>query len=144
MLEMLEREEVAGPLSDPAFADPVYRSAHYREVWRALKRLAERNDGETLYQLGQAAGLPWGVIRSPDEVLDDRHLRARGHFVELEHPELGRSVTYAGAPYLAHGSPWVTERRPPLLGEHTAEVTAQWAVPSPIASDRSRVGGSAS
>ena len=104
---------VAGPLSDPAFADPVHRAANYREVWRALKRLAEKNDGETLYQLGQGAGLPWGVIRSPDEVLDDRHLRARGHFVELDHPELGRSVTYSGAPFLAHGSPWVMRPPPP-------------------------------
>jgi crotonobetainyl-CoA:carnitine CoA-transferase CaiB-like acyl-CoA transferase len=133
MLEMLEGQGVAGPLSDPAFTDPVYRAANYREVWRALKRLAEQNDGETLYQLGQAAGLPWGVIRSPDEVLDDRHLRARGHFVELEHPELGRSVTYAGAPYLAHGSPWVMDRRPPLLGEHSAEVGAEWSVPASTA-----------
>jgi crotonobetainyl-CoA:carnitine CoA-transferase CaiB-like acyl-CoA transferase len=127
MLTMLEDEGVAGPLSDPAFADPVHRAANYREVWRALKRLAEKHDGETLYQLGQGAGLPWGVIRSPDEVLDDRHLRARGHFVELEHPELGRSVTYPGAPFLAHASPWVMDRRPPLLGEHTDEVRAQWS-----------------
>ena len=124
MLEMLEAQGVAGPLSDPAFADPVHRAGNYREVWRALKRLAEKNDGETLYQLGQAAGLPWGVIRSPEEVLGDRHLQARGHFVELEHPELGQTVTYAGAPFLAHASPWVMDRRPPLLGEHTSEVLA--------------------
>jgi crotonobetainyl-CoA:carnitine CoA-transferase CaiB-like acyl-CoA transferase len=127
MLEMLEREGVAGPLSDPAFADPVHRAANYHEVWRALKRLADKHDGETLYELGQRAGLPWGVIRSPEEVLDDRHLRARGHFVELDHPELGRSMVYAGAPFLAHASPWVMARRPPLLGEHTDEVRAQWA-----------------
>ncbi len=129
MLAMLEEQGVAGALSDPAFADPVHRAGNYREVWRALKRLAEKNDGETLYQLGQGAGLPWGVIRSPEEVLADRHLRARGHFVELEHPELDRSVTYAGAPFLAHGSPWVMRRRPPLLGEHTAEVRAEWTPP---------------
>jgi crotonobetainyl-CoA:carnitine CoA-transferase CaiB-like acyl-CoA transferase len=127
MLEMLEDEGVAGPLSDPAFADPAHRAGNYREVWRALKRLAAKHDGETLYQLGQGAGLPWGVIRSPDEVLDDRHLRARGHFVELEHPELGRSVTYPGAPFLAHASPWVMHRRPPLLGEHTDEVRGRWS-----------------
>jgi crotonobetainyl-CoA:carnitine CoA-transferase CaiB-like acyl-CoA transferase len=126
MLEMLEEQGVAGALSDPAFADPVHRAGNYREVWRALKRLADKHDGETLYTLGQRAGLPWGVIRSPEEVLEDRHLRARGHFVELEHPELGRSVTYPGAPFLAHGSPWVMRRRPPLLGEHTDEVRAQW------------------
>jgi len=139
MLDMLEDEGVAGPLSDPAFADPVHRAANYREVWRALKRLADKHDGESLYRLGQGAGLPWGVIRSPDEVLDDHHLRARGHFVELDHPELGRSVTYPGAPFLAPASPWVARRRPPLLGEHTDEVAREWAGPSAarLAADRS-------
>ena len=126
MLAMLEAEGVAGPLSDPAFADPGHRAANYREVWRAMKRLAEKHDGETLYRLGQSAGLPWGVIRAPEEVLEDRHLQARGHFVELEHPEVGRRAVYPGAPFIAHASPWVTRRRPPLLGEHTDEVATQW------------------
>ena len=126
MLQMLERDGVAGPVSDPAFADPVHRAANYREVWRALKRLAERHDGEELYRLGQEAGLPWGVIRSPDEVLEDRHLRARGHFVDVEHPEHGRRAPYPGAPFIAPASPWVVRRRPPLLGEHDGEVAADW------------------
>ncbi len=60
MLEMLEEEGVAGPLSDPAFADPVHRAANYREVWRALKRLAEKHDGETLYRAGPGRGAALG------------------------------------------------------------------------------------
>jgi crotonobetainyl-CoA:carnitine CoA-transferase CaiB-like acyl-CoA transferase len=126
MLEMLEGEGVAGPLSDPAFGDPVHRAANYKEVWRAMKRLAEKHDGESLYRLGQKAGLPWGVIRSPEETLDDPHLRARGHFVELEHIEAGCTATYPGAPFVAHGSPWTMTRRPPLIGEHTDEVRVEW------------------
>ncbi|HVC71637.1 MAG TPA: CoA transferase [Acidimicrobiales bacterium] len=132
MLEMLEADDVAGPLSDPAFADPGHRARNYGEVWRALKRLAQKHSAEELYRLGQKAGLPWGVIRSPDEVLDDEHLQARGHFVGLRHPELDRIVTYPGAPFVAHGSPWVIHRRPPLLGEHTAEVSAEWAAPRAV------------
>jgi benzylsuccinate CoA-transferase BbsE subunit len=129
MLEMLEADDVAGPLSDPAFADPRHRSKNYGEVWRALKRLAAKHSAEELYRLGQGAGLPWGVIRSPDEVLDDAHLIARGHFVALPHPELDRTVTYPGAPFVASGSPWVMDQRPPLLGEHSGEVWAQWTAP---------------
>ncbi|HXQ44548.1 MAG TPA: CoA transferase [Acidimicrobiales bacterium] len=129
MLEMLEAEGVAGALSDPAFADPGHRARHYGEVWRALKRLAAKHDAETLYRLGQGAGLPWGVIRSPEEVLDDRHLAARGHFVDVGHPDLDRTVTYPGAPFVAHGFPWVMHRPPPRVGEHTAEVRSQWTLP---------------
>ena len=115
------------PLSDPAFADPGHRAANYSELWQALKRLAALYDGEDLYRLGQGAGLPWGVIRSPDEVVDDPHLQARGTSSTVEHPELALEVTYPGAPFLAHGSPWVMGPRPPLLGEHTVEVRAEWA-----------------
>ena len=78
----------------------------------------------TLYRLGQSAGLPWGVIRSPEEVARRPPPRGpRATSSTLEHPELDRSVTYPGAPFLAHGSPWVM--RPPAtrcLGEHTTEV----------------------
>ncbi|HUY64028.1 MAG TPA: CoA transferase [Acidimicrobiales bacterium] len=126
MLAMLEKAGVAGALSDPAFADPAHRAAHYGEVWKAMKRLAAEHDAETLYRLGQGAGLPWGVIRSPEEVADDRHLRARGHFVDVEHDDIGRTVTYPGAPFVAHGSPWRLQRPPPPLGRHTDEVLAEW------------------
>lgn len=131
MLAMLERNEVAGALSDPAFRDPLHRARNFAELREALKRLAALHDGESLYREGQSAGLPWGVVRSPDEVLDDPHLRARGHFVEVEHPEIGIDVTYPGAPFLAHGSPWETGPRAPLLGEHTDEVLTEWEVSSP-------------
>jgi len=126
MLEMLEADGVAGPLSEPSYKDPAHRAANYKEIWGALKRLAAKHDAETLYRLGQKAGLPWGVIRSPEETVDDSHLRSRGHFVDLDHERLGRTVTYPGAPFVAHGSPWAMTRRPPHLGEHTEEVLTEW------------------
>jgi len=120
-LALLEADGVAGPLSDPAFEDPRHRARGYGELMAATQRLADRHDGEELFRLGQEAGLPWGVIRAPDEVLDDRHLRARGHFVEID------GVTHTGAPFVANGSPLRFDRPPPKLGEHTAEVMDELA-----------------
>ena len=116
---LLEADGVAGPLSDPAFGDPRHRARNYGELMAATQRLAGRHDGEELFRLGQEAGLPWGVIRAPDEVLDDRHLQARGHFVEMA------GVTHAGAPFVADASPFRFLRPPPRLGEHTDEVLAE-------------------
>jgi crotonobetainyl-CoA:carnitine CoA-transferase CaiB-like acyl-CoA transferase len=65
------------------------------------------------------------VVYAPEEVLDDPHFRARGFPVEVEHPELGRTVTYPGAPYRFLGTPWRISRRAPLLGEHNAEIYAE-------------------
>ncbi len=113
---MLEADGVAGTLADPAFEDPRHRARNYGEMAAATDRLAARHDGEELFRLGQSAGLPWGVIRSPDEALDDPHLAARGHWVDID------GVTHAGAPFVAGGSPFRFDRPPPRLGQHTAEV----------------------
>ncbi len=125
LLAMLEADGVAGPLSEPEYADPAHRMRNYREIGRALRRLGELHDAEELFRMGQQAGLPWGAIRAPEETLHDRHLRARGHFVELERPDGDGTTEYCGAPFVAHGSPFAFERRPPRLGEHTDAVAAE-------------------
>lgn len=105
--DLLVAEGVAGPLADPAFDDAGHRAAHYGEIHRAIKRLAAGHTGEDLWRLGQSAGLPWGVIRAPEEVLDDRHLRARGHWAEFD------GLPYPQAPYVASASPFRFECGPP-------------------------------
>ncbi|MCY3734464.1 MAG: CoA transferase, partial [Chloroflexi bacterium] len=47
---------------------------------------------------------------------------ARGFWTEIEHSEFEEAVRLPGAPYKLSESPWAIRRRPPLLGEHTAEV----------------------
>jgi crotonobetainyl-CoA:carnitine CoA-transferase CaiB-like acyl-CoA transferase len=79
------------------------------------------------YFLGcQRAGLPVGVIYAPEEAFEDRHFAARGFPTPVEHPELGRTVRYPGAPYRFEKTPWHIWRRAPRLGEHQAEVFAGW------------------
>ena len=119
--QLLVDDGVAGPLAAPEFADPRHRARNYGEMMAATARLAAHHDGEEVFRLGQSAGLPWGVIRSPDEALDDEHLRARGHWVDID------GVTHAGAPFVAGASPFRFGRPPPRLGEHTAEIRAEIA-----------------
>jgi crotonobetainyl-CoA:carnitine CoA-transferase CaiB-like acyl-CoA transferase len=113
---LLISDGVAGPLADPEFEDPRHRARNYGELMAATDRLAAGHGGEELFRLGQRAGLPWGVIRSPDEALDDGHLQARGHWVEID------GVIHAGAPFVAGASPFAFDRPPPRLGQHTAEI----------------------
>jgi benzylsuccinate CoA-transferase BbsE subunit len=115
LLALLDRDGVAGPLSDPAFADPAHRAANYGEVFKAIKRLAAQHDGEYVFRLGQSAGLPWGVIRAPEEVLDDPQLEARGHWVEFD------GLRHAGAPFVAERSPFTLTTPAPRLGSHDGE-----------------------
>ena len=70
----------------------------------------------------QEIGMPWGAIRSMQEILHDPHLEERGFFVDVAHPEVGRSFTYPGPAALYNRSPWRISRRAPLIGEHNYEV----------------------
>jgi benzylsuccinate CoA-transferase BbsE subunit len=84
--------------------------------------LAERLPAYQMFVESQRRGLPMGIVYSPEEALEDPHHRARGLGVEVEHEELGRRITYPGAPYLFHGTPWRIRRRAPHVGEHNTEV----------------------
>ncbi len=72
----------------------------------------------------QKAGLSVGVIYSPEEAFDDDHFKARGFAVEVQHDDLGQTLTYPGAPYQLPMSPWSISRRAPHPGEHTSEIIA--------------------
>lgn len=61
-------------------------------------------------------------VATVQEIVDDPQLMARHFWQDLEHPELGRSLTYPGgfAKFL-EGSCGVW-RRAPLIGEHNEEI----------------------
>ena len=99
----------------------------------AMNLLGERLPAYEFFTGAQERGFQVGMIYAPEDVIEDRHFVARGFPTEVEHPELGRSFSYPGAPYRFLGSPWAISRRPPLLGEHTDEVLAEVAHGSPTA-----------
>ena len=63
-----------------------------------------------------------GPLFTMEDILKDDQLRHRGSWVEVEHQELGRSVTYPGAWVKASETPLKTRRRAPLIGEHNDEI----------------------
>jgi crotonobetainyl-CoA:carnitine CoA-transferase CaiB-like acyl-CoA transferase len=91
----------------------------------AIVLIATRLPAADFFRQAQERGIPVGVIYAPEEVLDDPHFRARGFAVEVDHPEIGRAVTYPGAPYRFARTPWRIARRAPRLGEHNAEIYAE-------------------
>lgn len=56
------------------------------------------------------------------DCMEDEQLAARNFWVEVEHPELGGSITYPGAPLILNEAPWRVSRRAPLIGEHNREI----------------------
>jgi benzylsuccinate CoA-transferase BbsE subunit len=95
------------------------RFAHVNEVLSAF--LATKTK-QQLYEEGQRRRLLIGPVNSAKDLLENTQLNARSWYQQVEHPELGATVTYPGPPYRHSETPWRIARRPPLLGEHTAEV----------------------
>lgn len=126
-VDLLERHGVADDLADPKYEDVRYRSepeaaTHVSDVTQVLLATTE---AEELMEEAQAIGLPWAVVRRPEENASDPHWQQRGAFAEVDHPELDERYTYVAAPWVSADVPWTVGRRAPLAGEDTAAVLAE-------------------
>jgi benzylsuccinate CoA-transferase BbsE subunit len=102
--------------------DDVEGTAIYAAGRDALCFIASRLSARDFFVGAQSRDFQCGVIFAPEEAIGDEHFRSRGFPVVVHHPELGRDVIYPGAPFIdGEGGTWI-QRRPPLVGEHTAEV----------------------
>jgi len=90
-----------------------------------MGRFIAAHDSEYVYRGGQGMNQAWGVVRSPDETLDDPHWWDRGFFVTTTGEGVDQPVAMPGAPYMFSATPWELRRPAPKLGEHTAEVLAE-------------------
>lgn len=112
-----------GELADPKYDDPAERTPE--AFYDAFEHAFARHPVERVYHTGQAYGLLSMPVRDVSALFDDEQLAERGFLVELEHPELGTTLTYAGAPYLLSATPWRLRRPAPEVGEHSAEILVE-------------------
>jgi crotonobetainyl-CoA:carnitine CoA-transferase CaiB-like acyl-CoA transferase len=125
LVEWVAADGNARDLTAHQWQDVVYRAEHAEHLFDVLDDWVKDYKRDELLERAQMLRLPYATVRSPEALLEDEQLDARGYFVPIEHPELGRTFRYPGAPYLLNGSPWRVYRRPPLLGEHTSEILRQ-------------------
>lgn len=72
-----------------------------------------------------AAGVPAAPVRDARDLVEhDPQLAARGHFVRLDHPEMGPSL-YSGIPYRLGRTPGRLRSPAPLLGADTRAVCTE-------------------
>ena len=122
---LLEAGAARGRIDLSRIAEDPEVAAIFGAGREAVNFIASRVPAYDFFTGAQTRGFQVGIVYAPEDVMEDPHFIARGFRVEVEHPELGRSFTYPGAPIRFKGSPWAIHRRPPLTGEHTAEVFAE-------------------
>jgi crotonobetainyl-CoA:carnitine CoA-transferase CaiB-like acyl-CoA transferase len=72
-----------------------------------------------------AGRVPVGPVQTAEDIFRDPHARVRGMLAEVETPGGNPPITLAGSPIKLTETPSGVYRRPPLVGEHTAEVLAE-------------------
>ncbi|MES1923744.1 CoA transferase [Salinisphaera sp. T31B1] len=111
-------------LTDPRFASPTDRAAHQTELREMLEAIFAEADSETWLARFREAGVPCAPINRYSEVLADPQVEHMGWVQPLELPNGVATKTF-GSPVRFSGVGQGVRRRPPELGEHTAEVLAE-------------------
>jgi benzylsuccinate CoA-transferase BbsE subunit len=93
--------------------------SHIAEV---LRRFTGKRSKWEMYEGGQSRRLLWGIVSTPKDIAENPQLTARKWLAPVEHTELGETLRYPGPPYRLSETPWAIRLRPPLVGEHNAEV----------------------
>ncbi|HEY8490152.1 MAG TPA: CoA transferase [Dehalococcoidia bacterium] len=114
-------------LQDPRFQDPgrADPTIPFDELGPRLVEEAEalfrtRTTDEWI-EAFQAAGIPVGPVRFPEELWDDPQILANDLVVEFDHPALG-PFKMAGPPLRFSETPVEAGTPSPTLGQHTDEV----------------------
>lgn len=97
------------------------------ELMRCMGAIAEftaAHTKEELFRMGTEKGLLIVPVATLDEVAHSEQLASRDFWRDIDHPELGKTIRYPG-PFVKSTQPIEYRRRPPLLGEHTAEVLGE-------------------
>jgi crotonobetainyl-CoA:carnitine CoA-transferase CaiB-like acyl-CoA transferase len=122
LLEWVNSDGKAGELTEPEWSQDAYRRANYERLYAILDEWVKDKDRDAMAARAQNLRLPYAAVRELDELISDEQLLARDYFVEVEHPELGRTFRYPGAPCVFSATPARVYRRPPLVGEHTSDI----------------------
>ena len=127
LVEFLESKGKAGDLNEDTYKEPKNRrgrvfAEHFADIQAAC---VADFDLEEIWHGAQELGIPWSPIRLPEENPDDVQWQTRATFSEVEHPELGESYTYTGAPMLPNACAWRQGPRAPLIGEHNRAVLCE-------------------
>lgn len=112
-------------LTDPRFADDLARGDHGEIISKRMNEwTGERTTTEALAAL-ETAKIPAGPLYSPQQALEDAHIRAAGLLGDTEYPGLPRPAPLAPMPVDLSETPGRFRHRAPTLGEHTDAILGE-------------------
>jgi crotonobetainyl-CoA:carnitine CoA-transferase CaiB-like acyl-CoA transferase len=109
-------------VSDPRFNDDQSRADHGEVISARMSEWCRsRTCAEALAELEQAS-IVAGQVYSPQQALDDPHIRAAGLLQEVIYPTIEGTLPLAPTPIELSETPGTYRSPAPLVGEHTEEI----------------------
>ena len=114
-----------GWFDDSRFATDQDRGDHGELVSERMREwCASRTSAEAVQALNEAR-IPASPVNSPQQALDDEHIRATGFLGTVEHPGLPAAAPISRTPVKLSETPGELTRRAPTLGEHTDAILGE-------------------
>lgn len=120
MAVLIEQPELE---TNPLFQNLWLRYMQWEQFEQILRPYLAEHDWEDLLTRAQELRIPFAAVLDAKTLLENEHLRERGFFEEVEHPELGK-LPVAAHVFKMSETP-LRVGPSPLLGEHTHEVLAE-------------------
>jgi formyl-CoA transferase len=106
---------------DPRFATNPLRVQNRDTLVPLLADMVATKNRDEWIDLLEARGVPCGPINDIGDVFENPQVKARQVAIELPHPVAGK-VKLVRSPMKMSATPATSDKAPPLLGQHTAEV----------------------
>jgi crotonobetainyl-CoA:carnitine CoA-transferase CaiB-like acyl-CoA transferase len=121
LLKVMGREDLIG---DANYATPDARTARREEVDAIVSAWTRQHDKHEAMRLVGSATIPAGAVLDTMELANDKTFEQRGIRQTMAHPKVGDYVM-SGWPVRFGGSTPAVKAAP-ILGQHGAEVLAEW------------------
>ncbi len=109
-------------LTDPRFADDDARGTNGAELSERMARWCAARTTDDVLSALERAQIPAGPVYSPEQALEDPHVRAARLLREVDYPGLPTPAPISDTPVRFSRTPAGARTRAPLLGEHTDEL----------------------
>jgi crotonobetainyl-CoA:carnitine CoA-transferase CaiB-like acyl-CoA transferase len=111
-------------LDDPRFASDEERGNHSRAISEVMADWCASRTVDTVLAALAKAKIPGAPVLSPQQALDDAHIRAAGLLIERPVEGSAQHAPLAPHPVAMSTDAAVFERGAPALGQHTQEILA--------------------
>jgi formyl-CoA transferase len=112
-------------LTDPRFSDPAKLAANMSPLAAILDEVFRAQPISHWYEVFNGVRVTFGVVRGPQEVINDPQLQLNDIIVPLDGAG-GKLTSTISSPIQVHGVAKVSAKRAPEIGEHNEEVLRQF------------------